>query len=77
MMTVGGESLVNEVMRMKSHDGISAFIRDPRDFLVVQGLRIHLPMQGVSLDLVGELRSHMPMRQPSLSATIRKRHHDY
>ena len=37
---------------------------DYRDFLVIQRLRLHLPVQRTCVQsLVGELRSHMPQGQ--------------
>ena len=73
VMTVGGESLVNEVMRMKSHDGISAFIRDPRDFPSSPRVK-NPPSNAGGRGSIPGWGTKIPyaMGQPSLSATIRK-----
>ena len=78
-MTVGREPLVNEVMRMESHDGISAFTRDPRDFPSGPGVKNPHYNAGDRGSIPGwGTKIPYAMGQPSLSATIGKPAcHDY
>ena len=50
---------MNEVMKMGSHDGISAFIRDPRDFPSGPGVK-NLPSNAGGGGSIPGRGSHMP-----------------
>ena len=55
--------------------GLVPLQETPGTFLVVQGLRIHITMQGIGVrSLVGELRSHMPWGNQVLAPQLESQH---